>query len=151
MLKYDFQESIGYWLLMASRSYEKAVNELLAEQGLTYRQCQVLGWLALEGDLSQSELAERLQVEPPTLVPILDRMEELGWLKRKPCSTDRRRKLVTPTAAAKPAWKKIVAVARKTRAKATDGMTKTEVATLKRLLGKLRENLNADQPVEMTT
>ena len=34
----------------------------------------------LEGELSQTELAAKMMVEPPTLVGILDRMERDGWI-----------------------------------------------------------------------
>jgi MarR family transcriptional regulator for hemolysin len=71
---------------------------------VTFRQAQVLGCLALEGSLSQTGLADRMRIEPPTLVGILDRMERDGWIRRDADKTDRRRKLIQPTPAAKPAW-----------------------------------------------
>ena len=81
MLHHDFEESVGYWLITTAHGYQRALNERLAPEGITYRQCQVLGYLALEGPLPQSELAGRMQIEPPTLVGILDRMEREGWIE----------------------------------------------------------------------
>src|SRR5215475_9525250 len=75
VLEHDFKENLGYWVGMASRAFERALNEELAPHGITLRQCQVLGWLALEKELTLSQLADRLRIEPPTLVRILDRME----------------------------------------------------------------------------
>ena len=49
MLKYDFEESVGYWLITAHHSYMDAFNKLLAPHGITYRQAQILAWLATEG------------------------------------------------------------------------------------------------------
>ncbi|MDQ3332982.1 MAG: hypothetical protein M3552_20415 [Planctomycetota bacterium] len=43
------------------------MNEELAAEGITYRQGQVLAWLAFDGDLAQCDLAERMSVEPPSL------------------------------------------------------------------------------------
>ena len=85
MLDYDFQNSIGYWLCMASHAYERAMNEELTAHGITFRQCQVLAWLALEGEQSQTELATRMNIEPPTLVRVLDRMERDGLVSRSGC------------------------------------------------------------------
>ena len=143
MLEYDFENSVGYWVCQAAHSIQRAFNDELAPQGVTYRQAQVLGCLALEGPLSQTELADRMRIEPPTLVGILDRMERDGWIRRDGDKEDRRRKLVQPTPAAKPVWSKIVAAAKRMRSRATRGMTATQLAQLKKLLGMVQNNLQA--------
>ena len=141
MLKYDFEASIGYWLLRTAREYERAVNAELAPHGITFRQCQVLGWLALEGELSPSQLAERLQVEPPTLVGILDRMERDGWVERRPAPDDRRKKLVRPTPRVQPVWAQITTCGRRVRAQATRGLSAQEVEQLRAALTCIQKNL----------
>jgi MarR family transcriptional regulator for hemolysin len=141
VLEYDFENSVGFWICQASHALQRAFNEELAPQGVTYRQAQVLGCLALEGRLSQIDLAERMRIEPPTLVGILDRMEQGGWIRRDGDKSDRRRKFVRPTAAAKPIWSKIVAAAKRVRARATRGMTSTQLAQLKKLLAVVQTNL----------
>ena len=141
MLEYDFENSVGYWICQSSNVFQRAFNEELAPQGVTFRQAQVLGCLALEGRLSQTDLAERMRIEPPTLVGILDRMERDGWIRRGGDVTDRRKKLVEATAASKPAWSKIVAVAKRVRTRATRGMTPNQLAQLKKLLGLVQTNL----------
>jgi len=142
VLEYDFENSVGFWIMTTAHEYQRAVNEELAPTGITYRQCQVLGFLALEGPLAQASLAERMHLEPATLVGILDRMERDGWIKRLACSTDRRRKLIHAQPSAKPVWIKIVACVKRVRARAMQGMKASELATLKRLLTRVRKNLN---------
>jgi MarR family transcriptional regulator for hemolysin len=117
------------------------VADELAPQGITFRQAQVLGWLALEGDLSQTELAQRMMVEPPTLVSILDRMERDGWISRRPCRSDRRRKYVQLNAAAEPSWDRVLESARRIRAQATTGLSPRQTKTLKKLLRVVQQNL----------
>lgn len=141
MLEYDFENSVGYWVCQASNVLQRAFNEELAPQGVTFRQAQVLSCLALEGRLSQTELADRMRIEPPTVVGILDRMERDGWIRRSGDATDRRRKLIEATAAAKPAWNKIVAAAKRVRSRATRGMTATQLTQLKKLLNLVQTNL----------
>jgi MarR family transcriptional regulator for hemolysin len=141
VLEYDFENSVGFWICQASHALQRAFNEELAPQGITYRQCQVLGCLALEGPLSQTDLAERMRIEPPTLVGILDRMEQGGWIRRDGDKRDRRKKLIHPQPAAKPVWSKIVACANRVRAKATRGLSQQELAQLKKLLTRVQENL----------
>jgi len=141
MLEYDFENSVGYWVCQASNVLQRAFNEELAPQGVTFRQAQVLSCLALEGRLSQTELADRMRIEPPTVVGILDRMERDGWIRRSGDATDRRRKLVEATPAAKPAWNKIVAAAKRVRSRATRGLTPTQLTQLKKLLNLVQTNL----------
>lgn len=143
MLEYDFENSAGFWIMTTAHEYERAFNDELAPEGITLRQCQVLGLLALSGPQSQNELAERMRIEPPTLVGILDRMERDGWIRRTACPTDRRRKLIQPLAAAKPVWARIVRVARRLRARATRGMSTADKASLRRLLKQVRENIQS--------
>lgn len=142
MLEYDFENSVGFWIMTTAHEYQRAVNDELAPTGITYRQCQVLGFLALEGPLAQAELADRMHLEPATLVGILDRMERDGWIKRIACAQDRRRKLIHPQPSAKPVWSKIVACVKRVRTRAMQGMKAGELATLKRLLTRVRKNLN---------
>jgi MarR family transcriptional regulator, transcriptional regulator for hemolysin len=142
-LHVDFEDSIGYWLTLATQAYHRAVSDELEPHGITYRQSMVLGWLALEGELSQAELAAKMMVEPPTLVGILDRMERDGWISRHSCPGDRRKKLIRPTAAAEPFWEKIVDCAARVRAQATDGLSERQLATLKKLLRRVLHNVKA--------
>jgi MarR family transcriptional regulator for hemolysin len=148
LLKYDFEQSIGYWIGMTTRNWEQAMNDEMAAHGITFRQFQVLAWLALEGDLSQNQLAERLRIEAPTLVGILDRMERQGWIERRPDSEDRRRKIVTPTPKVKPVWERMAACARRVRARATTGLSAEDLAVVTRVMAKIQDNLRHEQMVE---
>jgi len=141
MLQYDFEESVGYWITMTSHSYQDALNQELIPYGITFRQFQVIGWLVYEGPLSQVELAERMMIEPPTLVRILDRMERDEWIKRESDPADRRRKVLEVLPEAKPIWSQMVACLKRLRKKATKGMSPEQVETLKTLLAQVQINL----------
>jgi MarR family transcriptional regulator for hemolysin len=143
LLQYDFEESVGYWVVMAAHALQKALNEELAPHGITFRQWQILAWLALDGPLSQAELAERMDVEPATVVSVLGRMERDGWITREDCPTDRRKRLVHPTERVKPVWEQGVACARRVRARATRGFKAGDRERLKFLLGSMLDNLQA--------
>ena len=146
MQQYDFEASVGYWITITSHFYQQRLNEALAPYDITFRQFQVLGWLVYDGDLSQADLAERLMVEPPTLVGILDRMQRDGWIERQTSVADRRRRLVKLTEAAEPIWQQVVACLRRMREQATRGMTGDEVATLVTLLHRVQQNLGVEPP-----
>ena len=141
MLQYDFEESVGYWVTLVAQAFQKALNEELLPHGITVRQSQVLGWLVLEGKLSQVELAAKMMIEPPTLVGILDRMERDGWISRVGCPEDRRKKIIRIRPEAATAWEKIVQCARRVRGRATDGLSTQQLRTLKKLLRLVNRNL----------
>jgi MarR family transcriptional regulator for hemolysin len=148
VLKYDFEESVGYWLANAQHSFMAALRDQLAPHGITYRQAEILGWLAMEGALSQAELAGRMMIEPPSLVGTLDRMEASGLLERRSCASDRRKNLIHVLPPAEDMWEKIVACAREVRNQATAGFTADEVAMLKNFLHRVRDNFTAPVPME---
>ncbi|MDX1945932.1 MAG: MarR family transcriptional regulator [Pirellulaceae bacterium] len=137
---YDFENSVGFWICTAAHDYQQVVNNELPA-GITFRQAQVLGFLALAGPLAQNDLAERMRIEPPTLVGVLDRMERDGWIRRDSDPHDRRRKLIQPTPAAKPVWAKVVSVARRVREQATRGLSASQLAQLRKLLALVQTNL----------
>jgi len=141
MLTYDFEQSVGYWIITTATRYERAFNAALTEHGITYRQVQVLSKLIHRGPQPQTVLAEEMQVEPPTLVGILDRMEREGWITRETVPSDRRKKIINIGPHCSEVWAKIVVVAKELRAAATLGMTEDEFQTLIRLLRQLQSNL----------
>lgn len=146
MLEYDFEQSLGYWLTIATQGMQRAFNDELAPHGLTFRQSQVLLWLVLKKELSQKQLAALMQIEPPTLAGIVDRMLKAGWITRRSCSQDRRRKLVRISPKAEPVWETIVECARTVRAKAEENLTPSEAMELKRLLSIVAVNF-ANEPL----
>lgn len=138
---YDVERSPGYWVTTASHALDKAFNEELAPHGITFRQAQVVGWLVVEPDISQVELARRMHIEAPTLHGILDRMERDGWVERCPCEEDRRRNLLRPCEGIRPEWERIVACAERVQARATRGLAQRDLDAVKRTLTTLRLNL----------
>lgn len=141
MLHYDFESSIGYWLTLATQAYHRAFSDELAPYGITYRQAQVLGWLALEQQITQSELTARMLIEPPTLVGILDRMERSGWIVRQPSTEDRRKKVIHATDAAEPLWRDIVACAKRMRRRATEGIGPEQLKQVHDTLRQIHANV----------
>jgi len=145
MADYDFEESLGYWLTVTTQALHRRLAEELAPDGITYRQTHVIGWLKLRGELSQADLARLMMIEPPTLVRILDRMEQAGWIRRTGDPTDRRRRIVQLAPKAEPIWDRIADRARALREAAAAGLTPAEVNQLKRLLRRVHANLGAEE------
>jgi MarR family transcriptional regulator for hemolysin len=100
-----------------------------------------LAWVSFAGELSQSELAERMSIEAPTLVGVLDRMERDGWIERVPAESDRRKKLIRPTPRVQPLWEKMIQCAHRVRVRATRGLSAGQLTQLRDTLQHIRVNL----------
>jgi len=147
MLHYDFEASVGYWLVVTANTFQQALNDDLSKHGITYRQLQVLAWLAYAGDaLTQAELAAKMAIEPPTLVGLLDRMEQQGWIARVGCPDDRRKKLVRPAPAAEAIWETMVETLLRVRERATARLAPEQVDSLKDMLRTIQETLTEPAP-----
>lgn len=144
MLYYDFENSLGYWVCITSHAFRRALNAELVREGISFRQWEVLAWIALEGELSQARLADRLGIEAPTLVGILNRMERDGWLDRVPCLQDRRKKRIRASQKAEQSWGRMVECAHAVRARAVEGMSEEELQTFKGMCARIRENLGVN-------
>lgn len=141
MLQYDFEQSVGYWVAVTAHAIRRALDTELARESITFRQWEVLAWISIAGDQSQAELADRLGIEAPTLAGILARMERDGWLERRACPMDRRKKRIRATSKAEAVWSRMVECCRRVRSRATEGLSDDDLRTLKRTCETIRENL----------
>jgi DNA-binding MarR family transcriptional regulator len=69
---------------VASSSSERATMELNIRQRL------VLQCLGLEGEQPIAAIGQRLGLSPSTMTGLVDRLEEQGYVKRRPHASDRR-------------------------------------------------------------
>jgi MarR family transcriptional regulator for hemolysin len=145
-LQYDHRQSLPYWIISTAHALEVEFNEVLAPLGITFRQAEVLALLALEGTLSQVEVARRMGVEAPTLAGIVARMEAAGWIVRESCPSDRRKKLLRATERVEPIWAQTVERAQQVRARLALGFTPEQIQGLIAALEMLYNNLKQDSP-----
>lgn len=86
-------------LWKVSRKMRTLFDARVRAEGLTLPRARALILLAKKDCVNQTELAEALEIEGPTLVPLLDGLERQGLIVRKPVDGDRRAKQVALTAA----------------------------------------------------
>ena len=142
MLEYDFEKSIGYWVASTAHSLRRALDVQLAAESITFRQWEVLAWIAAKGEQSQVELADRLCIEAPTLAGILSRMERDGWLVRYECPDDRRCKRIRVTEKAEQVWNKGVQCCLSVRERATANLSEDDLAGFRRVCETISLNLD---------
>ncbi len=109
-------ERLGLLIGETARCWRTKLDERLRPLGLSQSRWMVLLHLSKRGDgVVQKALAEWLGIEGPTLVRILDRMTEDGWIVRRESSTDRRAKTVHLTPQSRTVLKKINKIATQLR------------------------------------
>lgn len=86
------------------RDVEKRLGS--AAKGVTLLQCGILRQLESE-NLTINEIARRMMIKPPSLVPVVDALERSAYLKRTPDPRDRRRTPLSITTRGEALLKKV--------------------------------------------
>jgi DNA-binding MarR family transcriptional regulator len=122
----------------ANLAFGKAYKSVLEELGLTYTQWIILVALWERDEETVSGLGEVLFLESNTLTPILKKLEEQGYLRRRRDPSDERQVLVSLTEAGRRLREK---GQERSRVGAATGLTPEEFKTLQRAVVRLRNNL----------
>jgi MarR family transcriptional regulator for hemolysin len=143
----DLDRSFGFLVHDVARLFGHRFNQrALLFLGLTRAQCKVLGYLARNEGINQAGLADLLEIKPMTLVRQIDRMEEQGWIERRPDPGDRRARRLVLTDKARPILARILDLSTEVRAEAFVGLSEAEGRRLIDLLGRVHGNLSERAP-----
>jgi MarR family transcriptional regulator for hemolysin len=115
--------------------------------GLTLPLCKVLVGLANHEGTSQAQLARLTDIDPMTLVRILDRMESDGWVERRNDPTDRRAHCIYPRVKRKALVSDIWYLPELTRREAFAGIPSTQADLVIALLDKVGSNFASLEPL----
>lgn len=142
MKKFDYENSFGFVIYSASKMMQKAFDlELRNKTGINLVQSKVIFALNMQSGPTQRELADKIGVESPTLVPIIDKMEQDGYVKRKLDSKDRRIKRIYSTAKADSMWDSMMECAAQIRKTAIQDLSEFEIKSALGVVKKMTENL----------
>ena len=141
MLREDLSRNFGFLLNDVARLMRTAYDRRIRKLGLTRAQWWVLTHLYRSNGVSQTELAETLEIEKPTLGRLLDRLEAKGWVKREHDAKDRRVWRVHLTAEVEPALRTMRAIAKELRRDALTGISAAERERFVDTLLSIKENL----------
>lgn len=119
-----------------ARHMRTCADQMAQAHGLTRAQVIVLARLEQQPDVSQNALASFAEVAPITIARLIDRIEELGLVKRYPDPDDRRIWRLRLTPAAAPILREIRSLRAKLRGVMTRGV---EPAVLRAMVTGLRQ------------
>src|SRR5438067_12373801 len=137
----DRERNFGFLANAVARLLGRRFDQNGRRLGLTRAQCRTLGYLTRNEGINQAGLADLLEIRPMTLVRQIDRMEDAGWIERRPDPADRRARRLFLTGKARPILGRIMDVATETRDEALIRLKRAETQQLVSLLGRVQASL----------
>jgi MarR family transcriptional regulator for hemolysin len=139
----DLHPTLGFLLHDVARLLRKRFEQRARNLGFTRSQWQAIAYLSKNEGIHQAGLAEMLEIEPITLVRILDKLAERGLIERRQHPTDRRTWLLFLKEAAHPLLAAMQPIGEATRAEAFSGVLDADRDQLLQTLTRMKTNLMA--------
>ncbi|MDE6744581.1 MAG: MarR family transcriptional regulator [Lachnospiraceae bacterium] len=137
------ERDIGFLFKQINMQIKKGIDKALMEYDLTTSQSRVLFFIYFreKDKTSMKDIEEHLKVTHPTVIGIVKRLEEKGFVTTASDPEDRRVKLVTITQKTTKMIKKLDQGRRKMDEKLLKGFTEQETKELRRMLSMIEDNL----------
>jgi MarR family transcriptional regulator, transcriptional regulator for hemolysin len=145
MQREDLSRNFGFIMNDVARLMRTTFDRRVRSLGLTRSQWWVLTHLYRNDGVTQSELADTLEIEKPTLGRLLDRLESKGWVRRESDVHDRRAKRLYLTEEVAPAMKAMRAAAAEVRREALSGLSTEEQERFVDTLLAVKANLSGTE------
>ena len=143
------EKSFGYVLTDVTRLFRKHFDRRAVPLGLTRAQWRALKMIGHAPGMSQTELAERLEMEPIPVGRVIDRLQQSGFVERRADPNDRRRWLLHVTEKSHGVIDEMEQISRDLRREAQRGVKAADLQTMIDVLTKMKENLQALDAVEV--
>ena len=139
---FDLEGHPFFWLTQVIGARDRELAQGLRGYGLRVPEWRALAALYARRNCTMSELAELATIDRTTLTRTIDRMEEAGWLARVADAADMRVTRLELSAAGRRMFERIWPEVEKLNALALEGVSKTEIRDLQRILERIRANLD---------
>jgi DNA-binding MarR family transcriptional regulator len=131
---------LGQLLREADMTFNRALREQLTRHDVTFSQFQHIWQLCTEDGLAQFELSRRVGIENASSTAVIDQLEKRGLIARRRDPKDRRRIIVTLTAAGRALEGPLGACAVAVNRRARRGVSRDEMAALFDIARRLIDN-----------
>ena len=133
-LPHPLQRHVGVLLIRVAAMVKQRIEQGMQECGLRPRHYAILQLLRTEGAVSQQAVGARLDIDPGTVVDLIDVLEERGLVERRRRVGDRRVYELHLTAAGSPMSEQIEPVLHSVEGTALAPLTAAELELLKDML-----------------
>jgi MarR family transcriptional regulator for hemolysin len=132
-------------VIFVARRWRNRINDELRKTGHSHARWMTLMWIhLLGGQANHRELAERIGVELPTLIRLLNRLEAEGLVERCALEGPGRAKTVRLTSAGKPVLAELNVITERARADFLRGVDKDKLEICLSVLDDLLTNASED-------
>ena len=126
-----------------NRKLRAVFDKIVRERNMTLPRARVFFTLNKKDGINQRELADRLELETPTLVRILDAMEGQGYVERRVAGSDRRAKEIYMTDSGRVVAGEVEALAEDIRGQIISGIPESDLRTTLNVIRAMQANLAA--------
>ena len=141
----DIEDDLLVVLYDVARHMRAYADQMAQAHGLTRAQLVVLARLERQPDVSQNELAAVAEVAPMTIARLIDRLEELGLVKRCSDPEDRRIWRLRLTSAAAPILREIKRFRAKLHSVMTKGIDRAVLDAMTTGLRQMKKNVSGQR------
>lgn len=138
----DGIERLGFLVHDVARLMRKRFEARASGLGLSAAQWRLLVRVTKEEGIAQARLAELLEIEPISVSRLIDRMEEGDWIERRADPSDRRVRIIHPTAKAREAYARVKGIAGEVYEEALTGLSPEDRRGLVFGLNTIADNLS---------
>ena len=137
-------DRLAHLIRDAARGATRTLTVRLAEHSVAFGHWVFLRILWVRDGLTQRELSEEAGLMEPTTFSALTAMEKLGYIERRRLPHSRKNMYVFLTATGRALEEKLVPLAEEVNRIMLEGVSPEDVATTRRVLLNVIENLAAD-------
>lgn len=141
MKRKEIRREILFELSDVARAMRTYIDQRARAHGMTRAQWSVLSRIERQEGLNQAELAEALEIQPISLVRLIDRLCTQGLVERRAHAHDRRVNLLHLTDAGRDRLQAMSPLGREISLETMDGMNDSAVAALLDTLLRVKANI----------
>ena len=134
----EVPKNIGFLLAKAYQRACALYKEKFGTYGLTPQQFGLMRFLWEEDGITQVELSNRSQIDRTTIGGLIDKLEQLGLVKRMPHPDDRRAYRISLTETGRNLEKELAPLADELQATILSPLSAEEVKSLVTILQKIK-------------
>ena len=140
---FDLERHVFFWLTQVIGARDRELAQGLRDFGLRVPEWRALAAMYARKHCTMSELAELATIDRTTLTRTVDRMQDAGWLERLADQADMRVTRLALTASGRKMFERIWPEVQRLNQLALEGLPKSDIQSLQRILEHMRSNLEA--------
>ena len=140
---FELDRHVFFWLTQVIGARDRELAQGLKDFGLRVPEWRALAAMYARKHCTMSELADLATIDRTTLTRTVDRMQDAGWLERLADEDDMRITRLALTATGRKMFERIWPEVQRLNELALAGLSASQIETLRRILGQMRENLDS--------